>query len=1361
MRPRLARVTLWVVAALVLVMAAGVAVVRTPWFRDWLRHLVVRQATAAINGTVEVGGISGSLFRDVTLHGVVVSQGGRPTLEIPALSARYDVVQMLFGRMAVDELILFNPSISIVQERDGWNIARLIRTRQQGPEEAPRSLAIGQIRVVDGRASVQQAGSRVRSFDDVTVDASMRLASPNLTLSVGRLSARDLATGLAVDAAGELSKDDQGISLPRFEITTPASHLSGRLQYEGSFNRRRVEARLDATRLHLREFAAYLPSAMPADVDLSGHLTMAGRLDAMVAEWDLESTAGQTSGQARLSMHRPILGIDTTLRVENLNLRHLVRRPDLDDRLTAQATFRGDINMTAPGQSRGSFSIAANAVALLGYRASQVAARGSLEKGIVRARGSGIAYGASATFDATARGIRRGRPIDIDVAGVVRRLNLERLPRQTRAPVVSTDLSGAYTVTAGGGDWRVTFTADDSRVADAAIAAGTVATAESRGGRLTAEVVGQVRNVSEAMLRLSTPRTTSLGGTVHARVEMLDPSAPFSLDRLEGSIVADLAGSTVDGDVLDRANVDASLAAGVLDVRRLELTSGAIVLTATGAAAVGDDAEGTSDLAYVIDVSDLSMLARFGVAPLAGAAHVEGRLQGPADRLAATGTLQLRQVRYAAAAEALAINGKYDVVVPERQLARATATVEAESTFLTIRGQEIQRLTVVSRYEGQRLDLKGRVEQPGRTVDVDGALLLLPDAREVRIRQLTVAAQGDPWLLAPGSEAVLRYDERTLAARDVVFTRGPERVDASGTVVFTEGSGESDFRVGLTNLSVGDLYTMATGNARVVGTASGDLRITGVLPDPVVTGQISIANGSVADVPFTAVAAEIGLRQRLLSVNARIEEASGHAFTLVGTVPTRADAGPLDVKAESRQVSLGLIQAFTSHVDTVQGLAAVSLHATGSLANPALTGSLTLSNGSLRIVPTGVIYSAINADVGIENGRASIRQFTLSDAEGHTLTASGGGDIPRLTTTDAVDVVVKSTGLTVLENELGEIEVAGDARVEGTVAAPRVTGRLEVSRGLLEVDEMLRVLTAGSRAPASPLEAVPEPGRSADVGVPESEPATPAPPDTGVFSRATLALQVDMPDDVVLRGRGIRPAAGSVALGSLNLTVGGDLEIRKSAGEQPVLIGSVEAVRGFYDFQGRRFEVQRGSSVVFRGTRPIDPSVDVTGQREVSGITVAVRLGGTARRPTIALSSSPPLDQSDILSLIVFNQPINELGEAEQTDLLQRAGDLAASAIATPVADSIARALDVDLFEIRTPVAGGAGEVSIGRQVNERLFVGFRQEFGDADASRLSFEYRLTDALRVMTSLAQGADRTKRTRERETAGVDLIYLLRY
>jgi len=91
--------------------------------------------------------------------------------------------------------------------------------------------------------------------------------------------------------------------------------------------------------------------------------------------------------------------------------------------------------------------------------------------------------------------------------------------------------------------------------------------------------------------------------------------------------------------------------------------------------------------------------------------------------------------------------------------------------------------------------------------------------------------------------------------------------------------------------------------------------------------------------------------------------------------------------------------------------------------------------------------------------------------------------------------------------------------------------------------------------------------------------------------------------------------------------------------------------------------------------------------------------------PELSFRSSPPLEEADILSLIVFNQPINELGEGQQASLAQRAGDLASGYLASGLARSIGSALNLNEFEIQAQGENGAGPtVMLGQQVGKNLF---------------------------------------------------------
>jgi translocation and assembly module TamB len=209
------------------------------------------------------------------------------------------------------------------------------------------------------------------------------------------------------------------------------------------------------------------------------------------------------------------------------------------------------------------------------------------------------------------------------------------------------------------------------------------------------------------------------------------------------------------------------------------------------------------------------------------------------------------------------------------------------------------------------------------------------------------------------------------------------------------------------------------------------------------------------------------------------------------------------------------------------------------------------------------------------------------------------------------------------------------------------------------------------------------------------------------------------------------------------------------------LLGEVQAVRGTYDFQGRRFAIVRGSELRFRGDDMTNPALDITAEREISGVDVTVHIRGTAAEPTLTLSSQPVLDEGDILALIAFGRPISQLGDTQRISLAARAGTIAAGALATPLADSVARALDLDVFEIQTAEGIGAGtSVLVGRQLNDKLFVGFRHQFGQDGGQQLTFEYRLTQFLRVVSTIAPGGDAATLSARTAGSGIDLIFVIR-
>jgi translocation and assembly module TamB len=166
-------------------------------------------------------------------------------------------------------------------------------------------------------------------------------------------------------------------------------------------------------------------------------------------------------------------------------------------------------------------------------------------------------------------------------------------------------------------------------------------------------------------------------------------------------------------------------------------------------------------------------------------------------------------------------------------------------------------------------------------------------------------------------------------------------------------------------------------------------------------------------------------------------------------------------------------------------------------------------------------------------------------------------------------------------------------------------------------------------------------------------------------------------------------------------------------------------------------------------------------------VTARIHVTGTLRAPEIALSSTPPLDEADILSLIVFNRSVNELGTGERASLAETAGGIASGFVASSLGRSIGKALDVDLFEITTSdvdTGQTAGGFTLGKQVSDKAFVRLRQQFGQRSFTEFMLEYQLAKFLRAETRFApetSGVANRLTQRRVERAGIDLIFFFSY
>jgi translocation and assembly module TamB len=261
------------------------------------------------------------------------------------------------------------------------------------------------------------------------------------------------------------------------------------------------------------------------------------------------------------------------------------------------------------------------------------------------------------------------------------------------------------------------------------------------------------------------------------------------------------------------------------------------------------------------------------------------------------------------------------------------------------------------------------------------------------------------------------------------------------------------------------------------------------------------------------------------------------------------------------------------------------------------------------------------------------------------------------------------------------------------------------------------------------------------------------------WERLGLDVSLHVPKSLKLTGENIQVSPGTpIGLGNINLRVGGDLSLYKDPGQPLSVTGSFDSVSGRYNFQGRPFDIDPASSINFRGD--LNPEVYVTVTRVISGVETRVMIAGQMTNPELHLSSNPPLEQSDILSLIVFNAPVGDLSSAQQADLAVRAGTLAAGFVAAPLVSALQRTLGIDTFEIEPGGEFNTGpKLTVGHEIAPGLVARYSRQFGQDEYDEATVELYLSRLFRIRATFSDAGSIVRVTpfHRVERAGIDLLF----
>lgn len=389
-------------------------------------------------------------------------------------------------------------------------------------------------------------------------------------------------------------------------------------------------------------------------------------------------------------------------------------------------------------------------------------------------------------------------------------------------------------------------------------------------------------------------------------------------------------------------------------------------------------------------------------------------------------------------------------------------------------------------------------------------------------------------------------------------------------------------------------------------------------------------------------------------------------------------ATPLQGVLEWRVADLGAWAPFTPPGWRLAGALHTSAAFGGRFGAPEVEGQMTGNRLAVRNVLEGVDVRDGELALSLRGSRATVERFVFKGGDGE-LRLTGGASLGA-----------EPTARLQLHAERFKLLGRFDRRIIASGTAALVLGAKSLAlEGNLRVDEGLIDL---SRRDAPGLDADVQ-VRGGDHGVVDADDANAAGRPASAPRKVQVAVQVDLGDELKLRGRGIDTRLE----GQLKLTApGGRLAVN----------GSVRTESGTYTAYNQKLAIERGV-VAFSG--PADNArLDILAVRPNLDVRVGVQIVGTTQNPRVRLVSEPEMNDADKLSWLMLGRGPDTLAPND-TALLQRAAMALLAGEGQGLDSTLMTKLGIDELSVRQIESGQTQDtvVRLGKQLSRRWYLGY------------------------------------------------------
>lgn len=482
--------------------------------------------------------------------------------------------------------------------------------------------------------------------------------------------------------------------------------------------------------------------------------------------------------------------------------------------------------------------------------------------------------------------------------------------------------------------------------------------------------------------------------------------------------------------------------------------------------------------------------------------------------------------------------------------------------------------------------------------------------------------------------------------------------------------------------------------------------------------NIHSATGIAAGIPPANLDARADVKNKSARLNITLTAGSDANFMTLGNVPL-VMTSPVNLQTDG-QLNLKILDPLLAGGGSLlRGIINTQFSITGRASSPQLNGVMNLSDGSILNVTSGLNLTSINASLQAANKIISLQ--SLSAVAGHGK-ITGYGRINLAESSLPVDLALNAERAT---------PVSSDLLTETLNAALTLKGSLKTGTVLAgSVD----ILKANINIPRS----LPPSIANLPIHYEGDLPAAPKASSQSI-SPITLALDLKAHNQVFIRGDG------------LFAELGGHIIVNGTSAH-PIPTGGFSLIRGSFSLAGKTLQFTEGK-VDFNGDGFV-PALNLEATTATSnGGNASLTVSGTASKPKISLSSSPPLPSDEILAQLLFAQNSDNLSPFQAASLAAALAQISGVGGGFSPLESTRNALGLDELSVGSSDKGSPS-VQAGRYIAPGVYVGASQS-ATGQGSKANVEINLYKGLKLQSST--GTDSTGQS----SSSVGLGYQFNY